>query len=61
MSGAGGDMCASLHCSDLALPGHELCAGCYADVQVERDRVDAEAARLTAEHQERVEAQETAA
>lgn len=46
-----GDLCP---CGDLALPGHDLCAGCAADVQAARSGV-AEAARaVTAEHERQV-------
>lgn len=54
------DLCASSYCSDLALPAQDLCSGCTADLQAERERVSVEAARLTAEHEAQVEAQEAA-
>ena len=53
-----GDLCS---CGDLALPGHELCAGCLADRQAERAQVEAEAAARTAAYEARVVAQEAAA
>lgn len=58
MTGAGGDLCASPHCGDLALPGSDRCAGCTADLQAERAAFERMAALLTAAHEARVEAQE---
>lgn len=56
-----GDLCSSAHCSDLAQPAHDLCAGCLADLQAERDQVSREAVRLTAEYEAQVAAQEPTA
>ena len=50
------DLCSSPFCGDIALPGHDLCAGCIADLQAEREQIAAEARRLTVEHQAQVEA-----
>lgn len=55
------DLCASSFCQDVALPGHDLCAGCLTDRQAERAEADERAARLTAEFEERVHAGEQAA
>ena len=48
-----GDLCV---CGDIAVPGRDLCAGCLADALAERDRITAEARRLTVEHEAQVEA-----
>lgn len=53
-----GDMCSSPHCSDLALPGQELCFGCTADREAERIQIEREVAARTEAHQALVEAQE---
>lgn len=45
------DLCASPFCHDIASPGRDLCAGCHADLEAERDRVEAEVRRLTVEHE----------
>jgi len=47
-----GDMCA---CGDIALPGRDLCGGCLADLQAERQRIADEARRLTAQHEAELE------
>lgn len=53
-----GDLCV---CGDLALPGHEQCAGCLADRQAERAQVERRAVEVTEQHEAQVEAQEAAA
>lgn len=55
---AAGDMCS---CGDIALPGQELCAGCFADWQQRHDETGREAAWLTEQHEQIVTSQETAA
>ncbi len=46
-----GDLCEAKHCNDLAHPGSDLCAGCIADRQAERELTMQAAAALTAENE----------
>lgn len=46
-----GDLCSSPFCNDLAMPAQELCAGCIADRQAERQQMAEDTRRLT-EHRE---------
>ena len=56
-----GDLCANPTCGDLAAPGRDFCGPCWLDELEGREVTRATAARLTAEHEARVEAQEEAA
>ncbi len=48
-----GDMCDKCH-GDVCHPGHDLCEGCIADRQAERDLTSKAAAAATAENEARI-------
>jgi len=56
-----GDLCANPTCGDLAAPGRDFCAPCWRDELEGREVTRSTAARLTAEHEALVSAQDEAA
>lgn len=55
---SGGDLCSSPFCGDLALPAQDLCAGCIADRQAERQQMADDVRELTERQDELILTQE---